>query len=86
MRMLLIIKQTLEKQRRSDSEDPLLYDDLTKFIDIAEFDDQSNPLFDKLARAPIRRRRINAFEKQQGKKESDIALEQEVQQIQFMLD
>ena len=39
MRMLLIIKQTLEKQRRSDSEDPLLYDDLSKFLDIAEFDE-----------------------------------------------
>ena len=39
MRMLLIIKQTLEKQRASDSEDPLQYDDLSKFVDLADFDD-----------------------------------------------
>ena len=60
---------------------------MKKFIDIdSSADSSNNRLFDTLARAPIRQRRINAFEKQQGMKEADVKREQEIRQIQMMLD
>ena len=71
----------LEKHKRPDqngNEPALQFQDLSKFIDVDE-NDENNPLFDKLARAPIRRRRINAFEKSRGMSENDIAREQEIQ-------
>lgn len=43
----------LEKQRRPDIDEPEQFADLTRFIDHDE-NDKNNPLFDKLARMPVR--------------------------------